>query len=31
MAHFQSIEGLLDVQGIGPATLDAIRGLVEVR
>ena len=28
---FPSVEGLLDVQGIGPATLNAIRDLVEVR
>ena len=28
---FSSVEGLLDIRGIGPATLDAIRDLVEVR
>ena len=28
---FSSVEGLLDIHGIGPATLDAIRDLVEVR
>jgi competence protein ComEA len=28
---FSSVDGLLDVRGIGPATLDAVRDLVEAR